>query len=137
MSIFEKHPKKTLSILVFILVIIIDISATSLFTSFGLYNPQYKIESHYRVKNKIFHHTLAANITNAKGQWGPIRGYKVNTNSLGFKDSQPRKIFLKKTNHRILLMGDSFTEGVGLAYNDTFAGILDNKLRSKNINVFN
>ena len=137
MSLFEKHPKTTLSILLVIFVIIVDITAASLFSAIGLYKPQYKIERYYRVENEIFHHTLAANITNAKAQWGPILGYEVNTNSLGFKDSQPRKIPFEKTNHRILLIGDSFTEGIGYAYNDTFAGIIEKKLKDKSIDVFN
>ncbi|MDH5387056.1 MAG: hypothetical protein OEY06_01255 [Gammaproteobacteria bacterium] len=137
MTVFERYPKTTLSTLFITFLLIIDIGAAALFSSIGLYKPQYKIESYYRIENEIFHHTLAANITNAKAQWGPILGYEVNTNSLGFKDSQPRKISLEKTNHRILLMGDSFTEGVGYAYNDTFAGILDKNLKNKNIEVLN
>ena len=61
----------------------------------------------------------------------------MNTNSLGFKDSQSRTVPLKKNNPRILLIGDSFTEGIGYAHNDTFAGILEKKLETKNIEVFN
>ena len=136
MSIFEKHPKKTLSILLFIFIVITDITAANLFSALGLYKPQYKIERYYRVKNDVFHHTLAANISQSDAKWGAL-GYSVNTNSLGFKDSQPRQISLDKKHKRILLIGDSFTEGIGYPYNETFAGIIASKLKPQNIEVFN
>ncbi len=136
MSVFEKHPRKTLSILLFIFIVGIDILAAAVFTSVGLYNPQYKTEQYYRVKHEVFHHTLAVNVSHSEAKWGPI-GYKVNTNSLGFKDSKSREIPLQMDKKRILLIGDSFTEGIGYEYNDTFAGIIDKKLESKNIEILN
>jgi lysophospholipase L1-like esterase len=137
MSVFERYPKTTLSIVLFLLILAIDILAATLFSAVGLYKPQLKIERYYRVQNEIYHHTLAANITHSDAIWGAL-GYKVNTNSLGFKDSRSRTISLKKKNHRILLIGDSFTEGIGYAHDDTFAGILENELnKDRKIDVLN
>ena len=49
-------------------------------------------------------------------QWG-YEKYKIFTNNLGFKDKSNREIEFKK---KILFIGDSFTEGVGIKYEDTF-----------------
>lgn len=136
MSIFEQHPKKTISIILIVFIVVLDILAASLFSSIGLYKPQFKIERYYRVKNEMFHHTLAPNISQSDAKWGEL-GYSVNTNSLGFKDKQPRIISLKKKAPRILLIGDSFTEGIGFAHKDTFAGIIEENLKNKKIDVFN
>jgi len=136
MSLFEKHPKKTSFILIFILVIGIDLLAAALFTSTGIYKPQHEIEKLYRIKHENFHHTLASKITYPNARWGP-NIYTINTNSLGFKDKKPRDISLKKSNERILIIGDSLTEGIGYEYRDTFAGIIDKKLKEKNIDVLN
>lgn len=135
-SLFEKHPKLTLTLLLFIFIVLLDILAASLFSALGLYSPQFKIERYYRLENKIYHHTLAKNISHSDAKWGPI-GYRVNTNSLGFKDNQPRKVPLKKQDQRLLIIGDSFTEGLGYEHNDTFVGIIDKELNNKNIEVFN
>lgn len=51
--------------------------------------------------------------------------YHIVTNDWGFKDSTPRHLSATKgPGRRILLMGDSFTEGIGVAWSETFAGRL-------------
>jgi hypothetical protein len=44
----------------------------------------------------------------------------VFTDSLGFKDASRRAV---PDRRRILFIGDSFTEGVGLPYEQTFVGL--------------
>jgi hypothetical protein len=46
----------------------------------------------------------------------------VITNSLGFKDAMPRNVPLHSKRKRVLFLGDSFTEGLGTSYNETFVG---------------
>jgi hypothetical protein len=55
--------------------------------------------------------------------WGTAR-YEFYSNSLGFRDAAVRDVPLQSTSRRILLIGDSFTEGLGGAYPETFAGLL-------------
>jgi hypothetical protein len=55
--------------------------------------------------------------------WGDLR-YRLVTDSLGFKDASARTVPLKSDSRRILLIGDSFTEGIGLNFEDSFAGML-------------
>lgn len=51
--------------------------------------------------------------------------YHITSNDWGFKDAAPRHLPAKRgTARRILLMGDSFTEGIGIAWPETFAGRL-------------
>jgi hypothetical protein len=75
-----------------------------------------------RVAHSEFHHGLAPNFS-GYSKWGPIR-YPLRTNSLGFRDAKVREVPLGSETRRVLLIGDSFTEGVGLAFEDTFAGLL-------------
>jgi len=68
----------------------------------------------------VYHHTLRANF-NGYDVWGPLRN-RVYTNSLGFKDASARVVPHVSDRKRILFIGDSFTEGIGLPYEDTFVG---------------
>jgi lysophospholipase L1-like esterase len=57
--------------------------------------------------------------------WGPYEGQPYFTNSLGFKDGAPRQVPPQPTGNRVLVLGDSFTEGVGMPQSKTFVGLLD------------
>ncbi len=89
----------------------------------------------YRVKSDIYHHDFAKN-AETQGVWGS-RTYPVFTNSLGFKDRRVREVPLQSEDWRILFIGDSFTEGIGLRYEDTFVGLLDDAFRERDIRTLN
>jgi lysophospholipase L1-like esterase len=89
----------------------------------------------YRQQSPVYHHDLKAKTT-AWAQWGPFV-YRIFTNSLGFRDAAVRDVPLKSDNWRVVLIGDSFTEGLGYAYEDTFAGILNERLRTRDVDVLN
>jgi hypothetical protein len=76
-----------------------------------------------RVANPVYDHGLAPNF-DGYDIWGEAR-YPLFTNSLGFKDGSAREVPLKGSSRRILLMGDSFTEAIGIAYEDSFFGLLN------------
>jgi len=80
---------------------------------------------------------LAANrhITEA---WGNAR-YRYATNSLGFKDFGRRDVDPKGKGGgpRVLFLGDSFTEGKGLPYPQTFVGLLAKALAGDGVEVLN
>src|SRR5882757_2223508 len=75
-----------------------------------------------RIANKIYDHGFAADF-DGYDVWGGLRS-RLTTNSLGFKDASVRNVPLKPGSHRILLIGDSFTEGIGMSFEDSFAGRL-------------
>ena len=91
--------------------------------------------SDHRVRSEAYHHGLAPNrrITEA---WGLAR-YTYATNSLGFKDATPRTVDLKGNGPRVLFLGDSFTEGKGFAYPDTFVGRVAGELEKQGVEVLN
>ena len=75
-----------------------------------------------RIANKIYDHGFAANF-DGYDVWGELR-YRLTTDSLGFKDASVRNVPLKSASRRILLIGDSFAEGIGMSFEDSFAGQL-------------
>jgi hypothetical protein len=77
-----------------------------------------------RTPDPRFDHGLAANF-DGYDVWGTHR-YRLYTNSLGFKDAAVRQIPLSSARRRIVLIGDSFTEAIGLTFEDSFAGQLFN-----------
>jgi hypothetical protein len=75
-----------------------------------------------RIPDPVFHHNLTPRFEGVDS-WGETR-YRLITDSLGFKDATTRDVPQKSDMHRVLLIGDSFTEGVGVEFPDTFAGLL-------------
>lgn len=86
-----------------------------------VYSNFFHREQHFRIPDPRFDHTLTPNFDG----YDRMRGYyRVRTNNLGFKDEAVRDVPARSLAHRVLLIGDSFTEGVGLPFEHTFAGML-------------
>ena len=86
-------------------------------------NKIYDRKSH-KIKSYYYHHDLRPN-----ARWIENWGYQnaeIFTNNLGFKDRKIQNIDFKK--HNILFIGDSFTEGVGVEYQNTFVGKIEDKI---------
>jgi hypothetical protein len=78
------------------------------------------VKSAFRVHVPVYSHSFAANF-DGDDLWGGHR-YHIRTNALGFKDAVNRDVPLRSDRRRILFIGDSFTEGVALPYEQTFVG---------------
>ncbi|MFH1798490.1 MAG: hypothetical protein ABH844_04010 [Candidatus Omnitrophota bacterium] len=142
-NFFERNPKKTLIMAVIAGVLLLDIfcaNAYKLKTGYSLpekaMEEQARIEKIYRIPSAIYHHTLAENKSIDDTRWGHKKSY-VRTNSFGFRDRIVRDVPLKTGKYRVLFIGDSFTEGIGLEYKDTFVGIIDEALSKKGIETLN
>ena len=85
----------------------------------------------HRIKSFYYHHDLRP-MSSFYDQWGYER-YKIYTNNLGFKDTSNRTIEFK--NRNILFIGDSFTEGVGIKYEDTYVGLVEKYLKKNNKDI--
>jgi len=73
-----------------------------------------------RIRHHVYHHTLAPNVA-VNEDWGGAYHYELCTDENGFKSScgtQTGKHF------DIGFIGDSFTEGIGLPYEQTFVGMI-------------
>ena len=86
-----------------------------------------------RVANPVYDHGLAAGF-DGYDVWGELR-YRLTTDSLGFKDASVRNVPLKAVSRRILLIGDSFAEGIGMSFDDSFAGMLFRAGQARNEKV--
>ncbi len=126
-SLFERNPGKTLVFTAAFFIIILDALAGIVF------NPT---DSHsFRCSSPYYHHDFLPD-QNVETAWGP-RKYRVLTNSLGFRDRTVRDVPLSSKQKRILLIGDSFIEGMGVSYEDSVAGILGKSLESDATEVLN
>ena len=116
----------------FFIVTFFILTIDSLITSFFLKktdiwkNDQWQ-DKYYRIKSDIYHHDLMPNIEVIES-WGGKLKRKIITNSIGFRDSQQKKIDKSSNKKRILLIGDSFIEGSGYDYDYTLAGLLSSEL---------
>jgi len=72
-----------------------------------------------KVRDPIRHHALKPNCASV-GHWGQD-SYEFLTNSLGFRDEKIREVPLADARPRILMLGNSFTEGP-LAWRDSYVG---------------
>lgn len=119
-----------------IVLIVLDVSSAQVCKYFNCWEKKpSQEEKKYRIRSPMYHHDLAKNI-HLEATWGPI-SYPYRTNSLGFRDAISREISKKSLSKRILFIGDSFTEGVGVRYEKTFVGILSDYYRKFNIEILN
>lgn len=88
----------------------------------------------YRTSSDIYHHDLTPSVS-MPAVWGDE--YFVYTNSLGFRDREVREVDLDAAGTRVLLIGDSFTEGVRVDFDATLAGVLAAHFRPREIDVLN
>jgi hypothetical protein len=103
-------------------VLVIAYCVLLLFTFDLLYsNFLYNEDTLAGISDPEYHHGLKPNFAGYRG-WGWDR-FPVYTNSLGFRDAGVRSVPLASSGRRVVLMGDSFTEGLH-RFEDTFAGLL-------------
>jgi len=89
----------------------------------------------HRCPHPAYNHGLVPN-SSGIDIFGPTQTmYYVN--SAGFRDSQIRSVDISSGQPRILLLGDSFAEGVGVPWPETLAGRLAKRLRSGGVEVLN
>ncbi len=71
------------------------------------------------IHDPVRHHSLQPNCTCIR-HWGKV-SYPFATNNLGFRDQTVREVPLTSVQPRVVMLGDSVTEGMG-AWQDTFVG---------------
>ena len=124
--------KKILKVFYRILVSILIILVLDFIAGFVIIPESYHS---FRTSHYYYHHGLIPN-QSALGAWGSLV-YPVHTNSLGFMDSTVNKVPLKSANKRLLILGDSHSEGVGVPYLKTFSGRLAKELKDEGVDVLN
>ncbi|MBP1670013.1 MAG: hypothetical protein H6Q21_2379 [Bacteroidetes bacterium] len=94
-----------------------------------------KYHNQFRTKHFYYHHGLMPNKASV-ATWNDHL-YPVYTNSLGFRDSRRKRIDRIPDHRRILFLGDSHTEGVGVIYPRTFTGLLQSFYDSLHVEILN
>jgi hypothetical protein len=126
-NLFERNPRKTLVFTAVFFIFILDILAGVIFIPTN--------DNSFRCSNPYYHHDFLPN-QNVETVWGD-RKYRVLTNSLGFRDGTVRDVPLASKRKRILFIGDSYLEGMGVPYEDSVAGILAESLNADATEVLN
>ncbi len=89
----------------------------------------------FRVVHPYFHHGFRSNLS-AETEWGGVR-YPMITNSLGLRDQRSREIRPTPVGKRVVLLGDSFIEGLGVGYEESVAGLLAGVLEKQDTELLN
>jgi lysophospholipase L1-like esterase len=89
-----------------------------------------------RTPSDLYHHDLRPRVSVEDEVWGPRRS-PYRTNSLAFRDRSVREVPLRSGRPRIVFIGDSFTEGAGVAYEASFVGRVDAALAPRGVEVLN
>lgn len=90
-----------------------------------------------RVPDSMYHHGFIPN-SEVIYHWDSNDAmYPLYVNSLGLVDRKIRTISQDTSRHRILFLGDSYTEGVGFPYEKTFVGLLEDRLNTNLYEVLN
>jgi len=132
----RRHRKKFIGAILFVAFFVFDLAAgTVVEAARKRAHERFVVaEQRYRIHSPEYHHGLRPNVSIDDAGWGPLR-YKVRTNSLGFRDRVVRDIPLVSPKRRILFIGDSFTEGVGVDYERTFPALIEDALVKRDASV--
>ena len=115
--------------IVVLLVVIFDFIFVAILKKINFWE-NFNNDVYWRIKSEIYHHDMLPD-TDVYENWGDLR-YKLVTNSLGFRDFQNTSVKkVTSSKKRLILIGDSFTEGVGLEYKDSLAGQITNYLKKE------
>src|SRR5206468_12463019 len=119
-SIFERNPRKTIAALVLVAVVVTDFAFTRVYHWLSP-RPAARGQTGLRVRSDVFHHGFQP-LASLRDDWGGhLTDYRIN--SLGLRDASARQVPLRSDGRRLLFIGDSFTEGIGIAYDKTFVGL--------------
>ena len=141
MSHYPAHWRIALVLCVIVLLSVVDVALGSLGRRVDDYRTRRvgqrteDVERAYRRRHPYYDHDLVPRYSGSAA-WGP-RDYAIRTNSLGFRDESPREIPSRTSAFRLILIGDSFTEGSGVEWDSTFAGILARQYAPEGVDLLN
>lgn len=127
-SVFERHRRKTLLLIAILPVIVLDCAAARFLGS--------RNYDEFRRPHPYYHHGLLPN-RQSLGKWGNGEPYPVYTNSLSMLDEKVREVEPTTSRHRIVFIGDSYTEGLGVPYEETFVGLLSRRVDPERVEILN
>ena len=135
---FDQHPVLTGMAIALALLLMLDVivGTYSNRRSRALLRTGLANERSYRRGDSVYHHDLVPLVRVDSSLWGSVF-YRVRTNSLGFKDAEARVVTPESASPRVVIIGDSFAEGVGVEFDSTTAGRLASLGRVGGVDVLN
>lgn len=127
-NVFERHAQKTRFLILLLPVLALDCAAARLLGSQGA--------DDFRSRHPYYHHGLLTSRESVSA-WGEGDPYPVFTNSLGMFDRAARQVPRQSDRHRIVFIGDSYTEGLGVPYEETFVGRVSARVDPEKVEVLN
>lgn len=129
----ERHSGKVMLLILLVMFVGMDLVAGRLVRHFGLraWEAQISTFKTYRESSPIFHHGLRPN-RRVQAMWGGLH-YPLVTNELGFVSTSTGAVTRQWPGRRVLFMGDSFTEGIGVEYTKTWVGLASAELAKRGI----
>lgn len=124
----RKQFRWILAAMVLVVLVGMDFAARNLYLAL-------RTAPHGRVYHPVYDHGYRPNFE-WMDKYGTWRA-KFYSNSLGFRDGSIRTITPRADHPRILFIGDSFTEGVGIPWEETFVGRLEADLKPQGVEVLN
>jgi hypothetical protein len=103
------------------LFLLLDRVAGTLYFKKTLRDRDSKKKSGVRVMHPDYHHGLKP-LAKGMETWGRD-SFLLCTNSLGMRDREPRQVSWASDRRRVVWIGDSFTEGLGVEYEASFMGL--------------
>jgi lysophospholipase L1-like esterase len=89
-----------------------------------------------RSQDDLLHHKFNP-LASAVTYWGAEK-FTIHTNSLAMRDDSKRHVSLNKTtDYRVLFLGDSFTEGQGVEFHESFVGRVGASFSNTSLEVLN
>jgi hypothetical protein len=135
--LFQRHARGCYLLFLLATTLLLDFAGTGIYHLFK-YGTLQKFADRRALgeRSPLFHHTLKPMAEYRYQRWGDFR-HSVFTNSLGFRDRAVVELPLTSDRYRVLFLGDSFTYGVGLPYEKTFACLVEQGLADKRVEILN
>jgi len=95
----------------------------------------YRTQGSFRASHPYYHHGLLP-YQQRMTSWGN-RDYRMSTNSLAFRDESVREVPLQSDQYRVVLIGDSMIEGMGVEFEKSVAGWLQDRWAANGIEFLN
>jgi hypothetical protein len=133
-SVFERHARPFTILLVLTSTLGTDLAFTGIHHWLSPH-PRAAWAS-FRAASAICHHGFRPLSSVDHDRWGPrVASYRIN--SLGLRDAIARHVPLSSDRRRILFIGDSFTERIGLDWEKSFVGLVARALDKEGVEVLN
>ncbi len=136
-SRFERWPRASLFATFMVLLVALDLVAGALLPRPGVDAERLRgiDRNGARRYDARYHHGFGPGVRFME-RWGaPGQTYPVITNRLGLRDADERDVPAYTPKRRLVFLGDSFVEGIGVPYEDTFVGIVDRRLGREHYDV--